>query len=150
MPRFRVILALFLAPSLLAGCGTDGGDSTSTNTGKASGSAKQESPTRPADGASSTNRATVSAGSFADTPELERCLTTAGFAKDAPPTGGLAAWRGPDGARAVVGSGTDVTAGIASEIGAADRPAHVKGTVVIAGPAAPAKAAASCLADVAG
>jgi hypothetical protein len=143
MHHRSLLIAVVLAPFLLAGCGggASGSDASQAST-RSTSTAKAGTP--------EATRAKVSVGAFADTPELEDCMTKAGFAKDAPPTGGLAAWRGPNGARAVVGSGSDVTVGIASEIGTAEHPADVEGTVVIAGPDAPAKAAASCLADVAG
>ena len=86
-------------------------------------------------------------GGFALTPELVACMDTAGFVRDAPTTGALAAWRHPDGARAVIGSSSDVTMGIADEIGTAEHPANVDGTTVIAGPPKDAAAASACLAD---
>jgi hypothetical protein len=83
---------------------------------------------------------------FAMTPELTACMTEAGFVQDAPPTGALAAWRHPDGARAVVAADGDTTLGIASEIGTAEFPAEVQGTTVVAGPAALVAAGSACLA----
>jgi hypothetical protein len=141
LPRTSLpfLMVLLLAVFVVA-CGEDGAKMTaSTSDGDGGDTSEPE-----------TNEAApvraVGSAAFALTPELMACMTKAGFVQDAPPTGALAAWRHPDGARAVVASDGDTTLGIASEIGTAQFPAEVEGTTVVAGPAAVAAAGSACLA----
>ena len=141
----------FLAVAMLAlfvgACGSDGSSSDSTDGSKQDASASSDAETAP-DPATPEGAAAKleGSGSFALTPEIESCMTKAGFTQDAPPTGGLVAWRGPSGSRAVVASSGDVTLGIASEIGTEAAPANVDGTIVVAGAEAQVAAAQKCLA----
>jgi hypothetical protein len=148
-PR-RAFALLFLVPLLLlAGCGGNDDDSGTDDTAARSSDSAQETGSDGADdeqpAADSSEAHAASSASFALTPELTKCMEAAGFTQDAPPTGGLAAWRHPSGGRVVVGSGSDVTLGIADEIGTSDRPANVEGNVVIAANEADAEAASACL-----
>lgn len=142
--RVTLLLVLVL---LVAGCGgsdedPSAGDGDSREVVSEPADA-EPAPTEPDEAASTDTGAAP--GEFELTPALEQCMTDAGFTQDAPPTGGLAAWRHPSGGRVVVGSGTDVTLGIASEIGTAERPANVEGSIVIAANEAEAAAADACL-----
>lgn len=132
-----VVLAL-VAP----GCGSDEGDSAGPSKSDAPRDAK---PAPPAAGSPEAQAEKSGISSFADTPELEACMTDAGFAEDAPSTGALKAWRHPSGARVAVGSNADVTTGIAAELGTAEAPADVDGTIVLSGPQEQRDAAAACL-----
>ena len=147
-PR-RVLALLGLVPMLLlAGCGggdDDGGDGSDKDDSRDATSQSVEAQGDPDEPASAETR-TGGASAFALTPELTSCMEAAGFEQDAPPTGGLAAWRHASGGRVVVGSGPDVTVGIASEIGTAERPANVEGAIVIAANDAETDAAQACLA----
>jgi hypothetical protein len=149
----RRALALFcIVPLLLfAGCGGGdddggGGDDADARPGPgppdpAAGAEEDAATaTTPPDGGR-----TSSASGFALTEDISTCMEEAGFTQDAPPTGGLAAWRHASGGRVVVGSGPDVTVGIASEIGTAERPANVEGSIVIAANEADSDAARACL-----
>lgn len=100
----------------------------------------------PEPGSPEAGRARTGGGAYSLSPAVAACMEQAGFAQDAPPTGGLVAWRhGATGGRAVVASGEDVTTGIAAEIGTTHE-ARVEGTTVVAAPEAQAKAALDCLA----
>jgi hypothetical protein len=147
------LATLTLVPVLLvlaAGCGGSDGDSASSDASDTSKSAKQAPVEQSVAGTPDTTGSTTTGSNPAASPELQACMSAAGFAPDAPPTGGLVAWRHPKGARAVVGSSTDVTVGIASEIGTPEHPAQVDGTIVVAGPPDLAGAASQCLAGTAG
>lgn len=138
----HAILALCLL--LAAGCGDDGSDAKTGGGGKG-GAAKDAAKTTPEAGSPAASEEKSGISSFADTPELEECMTAAGFAEDAPSTGAIKAWRHPSGARVAIGSDEAVTTGIAAEIGTPDAPADVNGTAVLAGPQEQRDAAATCL-----
>lgn len=123
---------------------TDGGGNHGGGQGQEGGA---EPPAQPdAEAPASGGDTGSAASSFALTPKITACMKRAGYTQDAPPTGGLAAWRHPTGARVVVASGPDVTLGIASEIGTEQQPANVEGNLVIAAVPALTDAAEVCLA----
>lgn len=131
---------------LFAGCGGEGDDAGGGDRDDArDASTQSEEPQGDPDEPATAETRTGGSSAFALTPQLSRCMEAAGFDQDAPPTGGLAAWRHASGGRVVVGSGPDVTVGIASEIGTAERPANVEGSTVIAASEAEADAAKACL-----
>lgn len=143
LSRLLLLAALAL---LAAGCGSDakGRSSSSRDTSSTQQTApKDDGPveTVPSQGEGDRSATTT----FSLTPAITRCMEQAGFTQDAPPTGGLAAWRHPSGGRVVVGSDSGVSVGIASEIGTAQRPADVDGAVVIAASEAETAAARACL-----
>lgn len=149
MPRTLLpFLAVAMLALIVGACGSDESSSTSSSgSSKPANATTDDAAPAPAPGTPEAAEAKLEgSGAFALTPEIATCMKQAGFTQDAPPTGGLVAWRGPDGSRAVVASSGDVTLGIASEIGTEAAPANVDGTVVVAGPAAQVSAAQKCLA----
>lgn len=132
---------LLLIAAISAGCGGDDGGPSDRSDEQRSAERTETAESKSAEDAARS----TSVASFAETPELRACMDAAGFAEDAPPTGGIKAWRHTGGARAVVGSGPDVTKGIAAEIGTQQAPAAIDGDLVLAGPAPQRAAAAACL-----
>lgn len=143
MPITRTLLMLLAALLVLAGCG--GGDDASPDEPRDASSPRgaDTEPDSPEDRAAAK---TAGTGTFALTPELQGCMEAAGYTQDAPPTGGLVAWRHESGGRVVVASSDaeSVTGGIADEIGT-EFLAVVSQQVVIAAPAEHAQAAEDCL-----
>lgn len=143
-----VVASVLLAAALVAsGCGSDSGsDSTSSGSDSSSSATTTTGAPDPGSQEAAEDRLKGSA-SFASTPQLAACMERAGFTTDAPPHGGLVAWKTAGGARAVVATDSDAALQVAGMIGTAEQPAQVDGRVVVAGPQKVAKAAANCLGE---
>ncbi|MCW2926059.1 MAG: hypothetical protein JWM86_27 [Thermoleophilia bacterium] len=140
--RIRSVLVLAAALLVIAGCGSGdgGGDS-----GGSDGAGTRSGSDTPKAGSKGAVEGKSRIDVFAETPQIKACMEDAGFVRDAPTTGGVAAWRHDDGSRVVIGSEEGVTTGIAAEIGTAERPARIDGVRVIAASPTLERAAAACL-----
>ena len=137
-------LAVALLALLLAACGSDSGSD-----GDDARDAKTDSPkadTEVEAGSAEALEVKTGSSSFAITPELTTCMSTAGFSQDPKPvSGGIVSWRHDGGAKVVITPSSEDALRVAGEIGTAQAPANVDGARVSAGPAALTSAAAACL-----
>lgn len=149
---FLPFLTVALLAMFVAACGSENPDSSDATDGRDAGSttASTTDPeveaAEPEPGSEAAVEVKTGVSSFASTPALESCMTTAGFRQDSPAAaGGVASWTHTAGSRVVIAPSSETALTVAGEIGTTDAPADVDGVRVTTGAPALAAAATACL-----